>query len=467
LLENSTIGNNVGYRFKAYDPTIGSEVSGVYFVPANPVGNSFIGLSADDQTYQMTILHNGNVGIGTPSPDSTLQISSSSTFATTQSFSNTSTGGHEWSFSTTGSSNGNGPGQFFIYDMTLNKARMIFDTSGNVGIGKTPNPAYVLDVNGPIHGNGGIVFNDGTVQTTAWGPTTGANMISQQSNRVGIGFAFNFPGFTPAVGSTGVQLPSAPLQVDGDSLQGQLMLSDLAKTASVAGLGISKGTNNIEAGDSLGDFDIWTGTTSAGKINISTNGGNSIQAVILNNGNIGIGTTAPGANYKLDVAGQIHTSAGVIFPDGNLQTVAYTGTCSGGDYAESVDVAGDRSKYEPGDVLVIGADSGSDVAKSSEPYSTMVVGVYSTKPGVVGRRQTTDQKTSKTEVPMAMVGIVPTKVSAENGPIKRGDLLVTSSTVGYAMKGTDRSLLTGAVIGKALGSLDSGTGVIEVVVTLQ
>ena len=35
------------------------------------------------------------------------------------------------------------------------------------------------------------------------------------------------------------------------------------------------------------------------------------------------------------------------------------------------------------------------------------------------------------------------------------------------MKGTDRDLLTGAVIGKAIGKLDSGTGVIEVVVTLQ
>jgi len=58
-------------------------------------------------------------------------------------------------------------------------------------------------------------------------------------------------------------------------------------------------------------------------------------------------------------------------------------------------------------------------------------------------------------------------VSAENGPIKVGDLLVASSTLGHAMKGTDRSLLTGAVVGKALGSLDSGTGVIEVLVTLQ
>jgi hypothetical protein len=39
--------------------------------------------------------------------------------------------------------------------------------------------------------------------------------------------------------------------------------------------------------------------------------------------------------------------------------------------------------------------------------------------------------------------------------------------MGYAMKGTDRNRLTGAVVGKALGSLDSGTGVIESLVTLQ
>ena len=68
---------------------------------------------------------------------------------------------------------------------------------------------------------------------------------------------------------------------------------------------------------------------------------------------------------------------------------------------------------------------------------------------------------------MAMIGIVPTKVSAENGPIKRGDLLVTSSITGYAMKGTDRSRMLGAVIGKSLGNLDAGTGVVEALITLQ
>ena len=71
------------------------------------------------------------------------------------------------------------------------------------------------------------------------------------------------------------------------------------------------------------------------------------------------------------------------------------------------------------------------------------------------------------EVPLAVVGIVPCKVIAENGPITPGDLLVTSSTPGNAMKGTDRGRMLGAVVGKALEPLREGTGVIQVLVTLQ
>ncbi len=71
------------------------------------------------------------------------------------------------------------------------------------------------------------------------------------------------------------------------------------------------------------------------------------------------------------------------------------------------------------------------------------------------------------EVPLAVVGIVPCKVTAQNGAIREGDLLVTSSTPGYAMKGTDRGRMLGAVVGKALESLPKGSGVIQVLVTLQ
>jgi len=178
----------------------------------------------------------------------------------------------------------------------------------------------------------------------------------------------------------------------------------------------------------------------------------------LSAGNVGIGTTNPQA--KLEINGNLRFTV-----DGSVQTTAWTGTLCGGDYAESVDVSGDRTNYKPGDVLVLDADNPGKMLKSIEAYSTSVSGIYSTKPGTVGRRQATAK--SPDEVPMAVVGIVPAKVSAENGPIKVGDLLVTSSTPGYAMKGTDRSRMLGAVVGKAMAKLDSGTGVIEVLVTLQ
>jgi hypothetical protein len=128
-------------------------------------------------------------------------------------------------------------------------------------------------------------------------------------------------------------------------------------------------------------------------------------------------------------------------------------------------VKGSSSSYEPGDVLVIGVDGQGEIQKSSEPYSTMVSGIYATRPGLVGHRQSLVKGADS--IPMGMVGVVPTKVSTENGPIHKGDLLVTSSTAGYAMKGTDRNRMLGAVIGKAMGDLESGNGVVEVLVTLQ
>jgi hypothetical protein len=184
-------------------------------------------------------------------------------------------------------------------------------------------------------------------------------------------------------------------------------------------------------------------------------------------GSVGIGTTSP--NAKLEVNGNINLTASsgahMTYADGTVQSTAWTGVLSGGDYAESVDVAGERLDYLPGDVLMIDPEHPDRFRKASEPYSRMVAGIYSTKPGITGRRQPTVK--SKEEIPMAMIGIVPAKVSTENGPVLPGDLLVASSTPGYAMKGTDKDKLTGAIIGKAMGHLEQGKGLIEVLVTLQ
>jgi len=56
-------------------------------------------------------------------------------------------------------------------------------------------------------------------------------------------------------------------------------------------------------------------------------------------------------------------------------------------------------------------------------------------------------------------------VDASNGPIHPRDLLTTSDNPGYSMKATDPKV--GTILGKAMGTLESGTGTIEVIVTLQ
>ena len=150
-------------------------------------------------------------------------------------------------------------------------------------------------------------------------------------------------------------------------------------------------------------------------------------------------------------------STGTGFFDGGTQT-------TGADFAESVSVAGPKSKYEPGDVLMIDPDSDRQVTLAHSPYSTLVAGIYSTKPGVLATLHTSEDPRIAEEVPVAIVGIVPCKVTNENGPIRRGDLLVTSSTPGHAMRGSDASIHTGTVIGKALQNFSGVKGKIEVLV---
>jgi hypothetical protein len=289
----------------------------------------------------------------------------------------------------------------------------------------------------------------------------GNSNISQSGSNVGI-------GTTAPYGPLDVKGPTVDFIVSGRNLDPAVNypLTFLQNSGSLL-----EGWNR-SSGNGETDFIANRGLGGTGGFNFYdyTNAGalNPLVA-IQGTGNVGIGTTVPGA--KLEVDGNLKLTSGsgasLTFADGTVQSTAYTGVTCGGDYAESVDVTGSRTQYEPGDVLVLDTENAGRVLKSAEAYSTAVSGIYSTKPGVVGRRQTSDPKTTKTEVPMAMVGVVPTKVSAENGAIKVGDLLVSSTTSGYAMKGTDRGRMLGAVIGKAMGNLNAGMGVIEVLVTLQ
>ncbi len=170
-------------------------------------------------------------------------------------------------------------------------------------------------------------------------------------------------------------------------------------------------------------------------------------------GNILVGMVSGINAFRVDGTGQ-------VFADGGYQT-------GGADFAESIDVSGDRALYEPGDLLVIDPTGKRRLSQAHDPYSTLVAGVYSTKPGVLASVHHMDDPSFASEVPLAVIGIVPCKVTTGGGPINVGDLLVSSSSPGRAMKGTDRSRMLGAVVGKALEPLSDGEGVIQVLITLQ
>jgi hypothetical protein len=143
---------------------------------------------------------------------------------------------------------------------------------------------------------------------------------------------------------------------------------------------------------------------------------------------------------------------GQVYADGSFNG-------GGADFAEMLPAV---SGLEPGDVLAIGEDG--EMVRSTEANQATVIGVYSTKPGFLGGAHDEADLTGK--IPVAVVVVVPVKVTDQNVPITPGDMLVASDTAGHAMKAGDNPA-TGTVIGKALSGLDEGTGTITMMVMLQ
>src|SRR5262245_37966426 len=126
---------------------------------------------------------------------------------------------------------------------------------------------------------------------------------------------------------------------------------------------------------------------------------------------------------------------------------------------------GMNAPVEPGTVMVVG-DEGA-LFPSRHAYDKRVAGVVSGagdyKPGIV-----LDKQQSKgSRQPIALLGKVYCKVTAEYGAIEIGDLLSTSPVAGRAMKASDPAKAFGSVIGKALRPIKEGYGLIPILIALQ
>jgi hypothetical protein len=134
------------------------------------------------------------------------------------------------------------------------------------------------------------------------------------------------------------------------------------------------------------------------------------------------------------------------------------------DCAEDFEVA-EGETLEPGTVVAL--DDEARLRPSGGEYDTRVVGIVAgagdLRPGIIlGRR-----RDGSPRLPVALMGRVYCKADAAGGAIAAGDLLTTARTPGHVMRATDPLRAFGSVVGKALGGLDRGTGLIQVLVALQ
>jgi hypothetical protein len=216
------------------------------------------------------------------------------------------------------------------------------------------------------------------------------------------------------------------------------------------------GMLGLNTGDGVGAWGVSLGGGAGVKASSFTNGGTALEAELdgVSTGNIATFKKNGSSVARIDQDGKGYFNGGT--------------TSSGADVAEAFEVKGNRFAYEPGDVLIISQSSDRTVEKSGTPYSALVAGVYATRPGLLlTERNATDDQLQDL-VPMGVIGVIPTKVCLEGGAIKRGDLLVTSSVAGVAMKGDPDKVKVGQVIGKALQDYtSSGVGKINVLVSVK
>ena len=160
-------------------------------------------------------------------------------------------------------------------------------------------------------------------------------------------------------------------------------------------------------------------------------------------------------DFSLGTLKSLSLDAGAEDNRGNIRGIwSLTGASKlQATYADLAEYYEGDQEYEPGTVLVFGGDK--EVTTSTIINDTRAAGVVTTNPAYVMNQEQTGVK-----VCLALAGRVPCKVI---GRIKKGDMLTTSATPGYAIKA--HTPMLGSIIGKALEDKDNGdAGVIQVAV---
>jgi hypothetical protein len=140
----------------------------------------------------------------------------------------------------------------------------------------------------------------------------------------------------------------------------------------------------------------------------------------------------------------------------------------GSDLSENFDIKAVIDEIRPGMLVSIDPDQPGRLITTTRAYDTTVAGVVSGAGGVkTGMLMGQQGSVADGKHPVALSGRVYCWVDADRGAIKPGDLITSSDTPGHGMKVKSHKKAAGAVIGKAMSSLDKGKGLVLVLVSLQ
>jgi hypothetical protein len=142
---------------------------------------------------------------------------------------------------------------------------------------------------------------------------------------------------------------------------------------------------------------------------------------------------------------------------GDLYANIFQGTASSARYADLAERYEADAILEPGTVVCFGGTK--EITACDHENDHAVAGVVSTDPAYM---MNSAAGNNDTHPYIALTGRVPVKVV---GPVAKGDLLVASGVKGHAM--ANNNAKAGTIIGKAIGSSDSGEGVVEALINLM
>ena len=343
----------------------------------------------------------------------------------------------------------NNSGRTYIQDVTL-------DTYGHV-TGLTSATETVTNTDTTYSAGTALSLSGTTFNVNTAAVTNGATTIPTGNDVhdfvTGLGYSTTTGTVTSVGITTSAGLDGAGTITSSGTVNISLDLSELTDmTAAVVGtqdelilLDNGAERRKLISEITLSDFNNDSGfTTNVGDITAVTagdylSGGGSSGSVTLN-------VDATSAN----------TASKVVARDGsgNFSAGVITATATAARYADLAERYEADADYEPGTVVIIGGEK--EITTTDQVNSTKVAGVISTDPAYLMNAEATG-------LPVALRGRVPCKVV---GVIQKGDVLVTSSTPGYAMPAAHPHNVSACeLVGKALQSkTDSAEGVIEVLI---